>query len=347
MSSRCGSVRASRVARAQPRQADRPRDGVHARPRGRRRDLRHIPSRPERGDSVSRDGPDRAGTAVRDTVLCLARDQGDHRRCLWNKYSRVLDIRIAGTPADFILWDAIDIRAEFADPRPPAAQHLCIAILILEGAVGTIASANWDGFIEAAVNRLSGGVEGVVQVVVDPAQMRDPPGRAQLLKFHGCIVHATEDPDRYRPYLTGSHTQINRVARGPAVRGDAQPGRGCRHEQEDAGARTLDPGRQPSERIHEGEGGEPLAVAMRSLRRRARFLRGRDHGSGSATCCGSSTATTTTPTSSDIHNGSHIRAWAEQVLIALVLRVVYGQAGEADGDVPRRRHWESGHRRRS
>jgi len=81
---------------------------------------------------------------------------------LWTKYSRVLDIRIAGTDADFILWDAIDIRRVF---EHPAAEHLCIAILILEGAVQAIASANWDGFIEAAVVRLSNGVPGVMQVV--------------------------------------------------------------------------------------------------------------------------------------------------------------------------------------
>ena len=65
---------------------------------------------------------------------------------LWNKYSEVLDIRIAGTGVDFILWDAIDIRRAFEHPAPPAAEHLCIAILILEGAVQSVASANWDGF---------------------------------------------------------------------------------------------------------------------------------------------------------------------------------------------------------
>lgn len=54
---------------------------------------------------------------------------------LWNKYSRVLDIRIEGADADFILWDAIDIRQAFASPKPPAAEHLCIAVLILEGAI--------------------------------------------------------------------------------------------------------------------------------------------------------------------------------------------------------------------
>ncbi|MET4751219.1 SIR2 family protein [Bradyrhizobium sp. RT11b] len=127
---------------------------------------------------------------------------------LWTKYSRVLDIRVPGTDADFILWEAIDIRKAFDDPPPPAAEHLCIAVLILEGAVQSIASANWDGFIETAVERLSNGVPGVIQVVVDPDQLRGPPGRARLLKFHGCIVHATREPPVFRRFLTGSYTQI-------------------------------------------------------------------------------------------------------------------------------------------
>jgi len=127
---------------------------------------------------------------------------------LWSKYSRVLDIRITGTDADFILWNAIDIRRAFEHPEPPAAEHLCVAILILEGAVQAIASANWDGFIEAAVERLSNGVPGIIQVVVDPNQLRGPAGRARLLKFHGCIVHAAREPSVFRRFLTGSYTQI-------------------------------------------------------------------------------------------------------------------------------------------
>nr|WP_275448655.1 SIR2 family protein [Mesorhizobium sp. IRAMC:0171] len=127
---------------------------------------------------------------------------------LWTKYSRVLDIRIAGTDPDFILWEAIDIRQAFAQPASPAAEHLCIAILILEGAVQAIASANWDGFIETAVEQLSSGVPGVLQVVVDPDQLRGPAGRARLLKFHGCIVHASREPLVFRRFLTGSYTQI-------------------------------------------------------------------------------------------------------------------------------------------
>lgn len=127
---------------------------------------------------------------------------------LWNKYSRVLDIRIAGTAADFVLWDAIDIRLAFSHPAPPAAEHLCIAILILEGAVQSLASANWDGFIEAAVAQLSNNLHGVLQVVVDPNQLRGPAGKARLLKFHGCIVHAEREPAVFRRFLTGSYTQI-------------------------------------------------------------------------------------------------------------------------------------------
>lgn len=85
---------------------------------------------------------------------------------LWNSYSRVLDIRVGAQPADFILWTAIDIRRQFDNPPPPAASHLCIALLVLEGAIKTIASGNWDGFIEAAIHRLGSGIPGILQVVV-------------------------------------------------------------------------------------------------------------------------------------------------------------------------------------
>ena len=127
---------------------------------------------------------------------------------LWNKYSRVLDIRIDGEPADFILWEAVNIRGAFADNVQPAVEHLCIAILVLEGAVDSIASANWDGFIEVAIARLSGSAQGVLQVVVDREQLRDAAGRPKLLKFHGCIVYAVQNPAAFRNYLTGSRTQI-------------------------------------------------------------------------------------------------------------------------------------------
>lgn len=127
---------------------------------------------------------------------------------LWNKYSKLLDLRIKHERDDYLLWNAVDIRDAFKSPAPPACEHLCIAILILEGAVKEIASANWDGFIEAAVECLAGGLDGNLQVVVDPEHLRDAPAKARLLKFHGCIVHATETPDVFRDFLTASETQI-------------------------------------------------------------------------------------------------------------------------------------------
>jgi hypothetical protein len=133
-------------------------------------------------------------TAVRDT--------------LWNRYSDLLDVRVPGEPADFMLWDAVDVRQAFNHPAPPACEHLSMAVLILEGALQEIASANWDGFIEAAIEQLAGTIAGNLQVVVDPAHLRDAPGKARLLKFHGCIIHATDNPGAYRNFLIASKTQI-------------------------------------------------------------------------------------------------------------------------------------------
>jgi hypothetical protein len=128
---------------------------------------------------------------------------------LWTRYSHLLNIRIPNTDEDYILWDAVDVREAFANPPPPGCAHLSIAILVLEGALREIASANWDGFIEAAIVQLAGGLPGNLQVVVDPAHLRDHPAKARLIKFHGCIIHATDAEELYRKFLVGSATQIN------------------------------------------------------------------------------------------------------------------------------------------
>jgi hypothetical protein len=128
---------------------------------------------------------------------------------LWNRYSHLLNIRIQNTEEDYILWDAVDVRDAFSNQPPPGCAHVSIAILVLEGVLRDIASANWDAFIEAAVEQLAGGLAGNLQVVVDPAHLRDEPGKARLIKFHGCIVHATQDEAAYRKFLVGSTTQIN------------------------------------------------------------------------------------------------------------------------------------------
>lgn len=142
-------------------------------------------------------------------------DQEEIINKLWTKYSEVLDLRVAGEKSDYILWEAIDIREAFENPPAPAIEHLCIAALILEGTVRNIASANWDTFIEQAVEKLSCNSANIVQVIVDPDHLRNPPGRARLLKFHGCIRLAEEDPETFRKYLTGSATQITEWPENP------------------------------------------------------------------------------------------------------------------------------------
>jgi hypothetical protein len=57
-----------------------------------------------------------------------------------------------------VLWNGVNITATFADQAlEPDVEHICIAILILEGVASEIASANWDGLVEKAVERLTGG----------------------------------------------------------------------------------------------------------------------------------------------------------------------------------------------
>jgi hypothetical protein len=58
------------------------------------------------------------------------------------------------------------------------------------------------------VAQLANGIDGNLQVVVDPNNLRDPVGRAKLVKFHGCVVHAAQKPTEYRPFLIGSASQI-------------------------------------------------------------------------------------------------------------------------------------------
>ena len=240
---------------------------------------------------------------------------------LWNNYSRVLDIRIKDEPADFILWEAVDIRTAFADPAPPAAPHLCIAILILEGALGTIVSANWDSFIEDAFTRLSPSGNGVLQVAVSPDQLRGAASRARLLKFHGCIVCATQDPDTFRKYLTGSSTQITEWTDKPdfAAMRNAMVNVATNEKSLVVGlsiqdnnlqsifskAKVANPWPWPC------APGAPGHVFCEDVIREGqtdvlKIVYGEDYNGNV----------------DEIHTATHLRAWGEQVLLALVLKLI-------------------------
>jgi SIR2-like domain len=128
---------------------------------------------------------------------------------LCNNYARLLDINVEGEPDDYLLWEAVDIRATFADPgKLPDVEHLCLAILVLEGACSDIASANWDGLIEVSVAALTDG-QPALSVCARPEDLRDPAARGRLVKFHGCAIRATQNEAAYRPFLVARQSQIN------------------------------------------------------------------------------------------------------------------------------------------
>jgi hypothetical protein len=129
---------------------------------------------------------------------------------LTHEYSRLLDIRVGGhAEADYLLWEIVNVPVTFAPAHAtPDCEHLCIAILVLEGVVSDIPTANWDGLIEAAVNQLTQNAGNSLRVCVIPADLREAPLLSRLLKFHGCAVRAGLDPGVYRPLLIARYSQI-------------------------------------------------------------------------------------------------------------------------------------------
>ena len=128
---------------------------------------------------------------------------------LVNNYARLLDIEVEGEADDFLLWEAVDVRSTFADPgKLPDIEHLCLAILMLEGAASDLVSANWDGLIERAIESLADG-QSPLTVSARPDDLREPAQRTRLIKIHGCATKAEQDEANYRPFLVARQSQIN------------------------------------------------------------------------------------------------------------------------------------------
>lgn len=129
---------------------------------------------------------------------------------LIDRYSDVLGVHVEGEPADFLVWDGLDVTTTYASASlAPDVEHICIAILMLEGLVRSAPSTNWDGLVEAAMEQISGGQSRLLNVVVRPSDFTAPACRAELLKFHGCAVRAAANPDEYRHRLIARRTQID------------------------------------------------------------------------------------------------------------------------------------------
>ena len=135
---------------------------------------------------------------------------------LASKYSKVLDVPVDDEKSDFLVWEGINVAQTYgSSDLEPAAEHLCIAILLLEGAVRSVASANWDSLIENAVERLTGNTGGYLRVMLRQEDFMEPEARCDFVKFHGCAVKAAEDPAAYRSMLIARQSQISDWATNP------------------------------------------------------------------------------------------------------------------------------------
>jgi len=125
---------------------------------------------------------------------------------LWKQYSAVLSVEISGEPLDYLLWVGLDFINTFSNQQADA-EHLAIGMLALEGTVTHLASANWDGLLEAAIKEL-GYPESFYQITVTGNDLRNRPAAATLYKFHGCALRAIANEDEYRKLLVARSAQI-------------------------------------------------------------------------------------------------------------------------------------------
>lgn len=125
-------------------------------------------------------------------------------------YSKVLEVPVEGVvESDYLLWEAIDVRDAYGNGSlQPDVEHLCLAILLLEGSIPIAVSANWDGLIESAVERLASAPSGLLDVIVDQQELRGRSATSELVKFHGCAVRAGVDESRYRKLLVATKAQV-------------------------------------------------------------------------------------------------------------------------------------------
>ncbi len=125
-------------------------------------------------------------------------------------YSKVLEVPVSGVAAaDYLLWDAIEVVTTYGNGAlEPDVEHFCLALLLLEGSMPVAVSANWDGLIEVAVERLCGSLSGQLDVVVHQEDLRGRTANSELVKFHGCAVRALLDEGRYRKLLVATKAQV-------------------------------------------------------------------------------------------------------------------------------------------
>lgn len=125
---------------------------------------------------------------------------------LWKQYADVLSVEVGAEKLDYLLWVGLDFANTFASQNSDA-EHLAVGMLALEGVITEVATANWDGLLEAAMREL-GYTEAFYQITVTGEDLRGPAAAAKLYKFHGCAMRAIAHEDKYRPLLVARSAQI-------------------------------------------------------------------------------------------------------------------------------------------
>lgn len=135
---------------------------------------------------------------------------------LVNRYGRMLDQFPSTEAVDYLVWEAVQVVARYADPATtPGPEHLGLAALIMEGVASDNTSANWDDLIEKAMQILDGPTSAVLQVRALPGDVQDNVRRARLYKFHGCAALAGQNEGVYRDRIVARETQIHGWADKP------------------------------------------------------------------------------------------------------------------------------------
>lgn len=130
---------------------------------------------------------------------------------LVTNYSRVLDVPVGDeSPDDYLVWAGLDVPNTYGSPDlEPDVEHYCIAVLMLEGLVGSAVTANWDGLLEKALEELTPAFGSLVRVAVKPDDFRIAGPRIEVVKFHGCAVRARDGEAQYRSLLIARESQIS------------------------------------------------------------------------------------------------------------------------------------------
>lgn len=138
---------------------------------------------------------------------------------LWSKYSTILNLGVDANGAfESVRWDILKLDEIYGDASvQPDAEHRFLALLVQEGVVTQMVTANWDALIELAHEYCCTDSDPTIHVVASNDEL-DAVGtgtQARLLKIHGCARKMLQDPDKYKRYMVATQPEITRWQADP------------------------------------------------------------------------------------------------------------------------------------